>query len=230
MASFSVIILTAPPTGQAAEAGGAYVKIDGREALVRSIELFLNRESIQQIILAVPADETEEIKRRHGAHLSFSGVKLAIGGPKWLDQLAAAQKLIKPESTHVLIHDAARPIVPYYDIDTVLEAAESHPAITLTTPVRASLIQTNEAGKPVSLHSASDFVQMLTPRCFDKATFDSIATTRQWPKPEALHLVKGSPLNLRIGGNGDANLAKGLLAMLPKPKKKAAGPFEEAQW
>ncbi len=42
--------------------------------------------------------------------------------------------------------------------------------------------------------------------------------------------MNGSPLNVRLGGPGDAALAKALLALLPKPKVRAASPFEEAQW
>src|SRR5579864_5877144 len=106
MANFSVAILTAAPRGQAAEAGGAFVKIDGREALLRSVELFLNREPIKQIQVVVPPDYLEEAKRKYGPHLSFSGVKLVSGGPKWIDQIVAASQKVSPEATHVLLHDA----------------------------------------------------------------------------------------------------------------------------
>ena len=51
MPVFTAVILTAAPAGMAAEAGGAFVKIDGREALLRSVELFLNRENVSQVIL-----------------------------------------------------------------------------------------------------------------------------------------------------------------------------------
>ena len=47
MAVFSVLLLTAPPPGLSGEAGGSLVKIDGREALLRSVELFLNRENVK---------------------------------------------------------------------------------------------------------------------------------------------------------------------------------------
>src|SRR5688572_18057103 len=60
MAVFSVLVMTAAPPGQASEAGGAYVKIDGREALLRSVELFLNRDNVKQILLAVLPDMLEE--------------------------------------------------------------------------------------------------------------------------------------------------------------------------
>src|SRR4051794_1162109 len=53
MGAFSVIVATAAPPGMGAESAGAYVKIDGREALLRSVELFLNRDNIKQIQLVV---------------------------------------------------------------------------------------------------------------------------------------------------------------------------------
>src|SRR5437763_9658560 len=117
MAIFSVLVVTAAPRGRAVEAGGAFVKIDGREALTRSIELFLNRENVKQVIVAFSSEEAEDAKRRHGAHFSFSGVKVVTGGPRWIDQMIAAKEKISPESTHVIVHDGARPAVPYTDIE-----------------------------------------------------------------------------------------------------------------
>ena len=54
-ATFSVLVLTAAPPGQTSESGGAFVKIDGREALLRSVELFLNRDVVKQIHVAFSA-------------------------------------------------------------------------------------------------------------------------------------------------------------------------------
>ena len=97
-AEFSVLLNTAAPPGHAVEAGGAFVKIDGREALLRSAELFLNRANIKQIQIVFPAESMEEAKRKYGGHLSFSGVKVLSAGPKWIDQLWAAAEKILPES------------------------------------------------------------------------------------------------------------------------------------
>src|SRR5438874_673069 len=93
-ANFSVLLLTAAPPGHGAEGGGPFVKIDAREALLRSAELFLNRPQISQIQMVFAADSMEEHKRKFGGHLSFAGVKLVAGGPRWIDQIAAgAEKL-----------------------------------------------------------------------------------------------------------------------------------------
>src|SRR3954464_10255181 len=106
-AVFSVIIVTAAPPGMAVEAGGAFVKIDGREVLLRSVELFLNRDNVKQIQVVFEQDFLEEGRKKYGGHFGFSGVKVIGGGPRWIEQLAVAAEKISDEATHVLVHDAA---------------------------------------------------------------------------------------------------------------------------
>jgi 2-C-methyl-D-erythritol 4-phosphate cytidylyltransferase len=231
MATFSVLLVTAAPTGQAAEAGGAFVKIDGREVLMRAIELFLNRDNIKQIQMCFLPDALEEAKRKYAAHLGFSGVKVISGGPRWIDQVAAAGPKIAPECTHIIVHDAARPAVAYSDIDALLEAAEKHPAIALAAPLRTPIIETDEGGNALAIHPPSQFVQLLTPQAYSKAKFTEMATSKQEPHASQLTILKSSPLNVRVGGSGDVTLVKAMLNMLPKPKVKGpTSPFEEAQW
>ena len=231
-ATFSVLLLTAPPPGQTTEAGGAFVKIDGREALLRSVELFLNRDNVKQIQIVFPADIMEEAKRKYGGHLGFSGVKLvASPGAKWFDQVAAAAEKISADATHVILHDAARPAVAYSDIDCVMESAEKHEIVALTAPLRTNLVELDEGHNPVAYHLSNRFVQLLTPQVFSKAKFAEMAASKQDPHASGVHLEKGSPLNVRVGGSGDAGFVNTMIRMLPKPKLKApSSPFEEAQW
>src|SRR5687768_8425377 len=168
MAVFSVLVLTAAPPGMGAEAGGAYVKIDGREALLRSVELFLNRDNVKQVQLVVSPDAMEEAKRKYGGHLGFSGVKLLSGGPKWTDQFRSAGDKIAAECSHVIVHDAARPAVPYSDIDALMEAAEKHDAVALAAPVRTMLVEVDEGTNPVATHLPPRFMHLLTPQAYSK--------------------------------------------------------------
>ena len=231
-ATFSVLILTAAPIGQASESGGAFAKIDGREAVVRSIELFLNRDNVKQIQTVFSIEEADEAKRRHNAHFSFSGVKVLTGGPRWMDQLAAAKDKISPDVSHVIVHDGARPAVPYTDIEAVMECADTmkKPALILTTPLRAPLLETEKSTTPRAFHPADDFVHVLTPQLFTRQRFLEMASTGTFAAPGEIAILKGSPLNVRLGGPGDVTLVKAMLNMLPKPKVKASSPFEEAQW
>jgi len=231
MAQFSVLLITAPPAGLGEEAGGAFIKIDGREALLRSVELFLNRDHIKQIQLAFLTEAMEEAKRKFGGHLGFSGVKVIAGGPRWLDQVAAAAEKLDPQVTHVILHDAARPAVPYSDIDALMEAAEKHEAVVLTTPVRTPLIELDDGANPVANHLPRQFQHLLMPQAFSRDKFLQLAQSKQEIHASELHVLKGSPLNIRVGGPGDASMVNAMLRMLPKPKvKPPSSPFEEAQW
>ena len=231
MATFSVLLLTAAPPGQSGEAGGALVKIDARESLLRCVELFVNRDNVKQIQICFLPDEIEQAKRKYAAHLSFTGVKVLAGGPKWHDQIAAAGPKIAEECTHVIVHDAARPAVAYSDIDALMEEAEKHPAIVLITPMRTPLVEIDEGGNPVAVHPADRFVQLLTPQVYSKAKFMEIVSGRQALHPSQMRLLKGSPLNVRLAGSGDVTLVRAMLNLLPKPKvKPPTSPFEEAQW
>ncbi len=231
MSVFSVVVLTAAPPGQAAEAGGAFVKIDGREALLRSVELFLNRDNVKQIQLGIEPDGLEEAKRKFGAHLSFSGVKLFSGGVRWMEQVAAAAERIAAECTHVILHDAARPAIPFGDIDALMEAAGKHDAVCLATPVRSPLVEVDEGANPLAWRLPGEFMHLLTPQCYSREKFIEMGRTQSPVHPSQSMLIKGSALNLRIGGSGDAGLIKTMINMLPKAKMKPlSNPFEEAQW
>jgi 2-C-methyl-D-erythritol 4-phosphate cytidylyltransferase len=230
-ATFSVLLLTAAPPGHGAEAAGAFVKIEGRESLLRAVELFLNRDNVKQVQLVFDADMIEEGKRKYGGHLSFSGVKLITGGPRWVDQIAAAAEKISDDATHVIVHDAARPAVAYSDIDAAMEAAEKHAVVALTAPLRSSLMEVDEGGNAVAYHTSTRFVQLLSPLVFEKKKFCDLASKKQEAHASEVHLIKGSPLNVRVGGSGDAGLVGQMIRMLPKAKlKPPSSPFEEAQW
>lgn len=229
--TFAVILLTAPPPGQMTEAGGALLRIDGRESLLRAAELFINRDNIKQIITVFEPDDLDDAKRKFGPHFALTGIRIASGGPRWLDQVAAALPKLDPAVTHVLIHDAARPCVPYSDIDRILDETASSPhATALVCPSRSTLLEVDDHGNPLAFHLPTRFVQLLTPQGFTRKTFEELAQTKQEIHASRLRLVKASPLNIRVGGPGDEKLAKTLLTMLPKPIKKDSGPFSEAQW
>ncbi len=231
MPQFSVLILTAPPPGQSGEAGGAYVKVEGRESLLRAVELFLNRDNIKQIQLAVTAEAADETKRKFGANLAFTGVKLVVGGPRWVDQIVAGAKGVSPDATHVLIHDAARPAVPYSDLDALLLAAEANDAVVLAAPIRASLLELDEGGGVIASRLPREFLQLQTPQVYSVKVMAEVAASGNEPHASKLTVVKGSPLNVRLGAPGEAGFAKAMIAMLPKPKVRAPStPFDEAQW
>jgi hypothetical protein len=110
-------------------------------------------------------------------------------------------------------------------LESLLAATE--PAVALALPVRGTLAQANVVPGPGRIE-AMKVAQVLTPRIYDRAVFETLCAEQREPSP--LTLIEASPLNVRCG-EASAALVKAMVSLLPKPKVKAStNPFEEAQW
>ena len=103
--------------------------------------------------------------------------------------------------------------------------------MALTAPLKSVLVEVDDGAQPMAFHPPGRFVQLLTPQAFSRERFLKMAETETEVHASEMTLLKGSPLNVRISGSGEAGLTKALIGMLPKPKAKGPlTPFEEAQW
>ncbi len=225
MSDLAVVILTACPT--AAEPHGAMLKVDGRESVLRCMEMFANREGIVQTMVVIDSKQADDIKRKIGSHLMFMGIKLIAGGSTWWQQLADAKNALKDEAKNVLVHDGARPAVPYVDLDALIAMAGKKPVVALASPVDGTVMKAPaipgagwEYDQPVA--------KLLWPMIFTRAGLDAAVNDKKLPSP--IELIEGSALNVRVGSVETA-VVKAMIGLLPKPKTRAASsPFEEAQW
>ena len=109
---------------------GAAQKLDqdlgGRALLLRTVELFTKRDEVRSIIVAVAPDSIDEFRARYGPSLGFHGATIVAGGSqaRW-ETVRNALADVPPESTHVAVHDAARPAVPKVVLDRVFEAGRT---------------------------------------------------------------------------------------------------------
>jgi 2-C-methyl-D-erythritol 4-phosphate cytidylyltransferase len=174
--------------------GGSKIELDlaGRPVFLRSIECFLGRDDVRQIILAVNPREVDDFKFRYGDRLGLNGVKLVAGGTKerWETVLLAIEA-VDAACTHVAIHDAVRPLASRQMIDRVFDAATKHRAVIPGLPVSNSLKRVvaadareeeadplaailGDAGKPqytlkriVEGVDRADLVEVQTPQVFE---------------------------------------------------------------
>jgi hypothetical protein len=225
MSDLAVIILTAPPTPHTRP--GAMIKIDGRESVLRCMEMFTNREGVVQTMVVIDRAQAEEIKRKIGSHLVFMGIKLVTSGSSWWEQLADAQKALKDEAKHVLVHDGACPAVSYIDLDNLIGNAGKHHAITLACPIDSPLLKASSV-PGTGWYADVKVAKQMYPALFSRVGFDEIVCEKKLPSP--IEMLEGSELNVRCGSH-DPAYVKAMLGLLPKPKTRAASsPFEEAQW
>ncbi len=112
----------------------------GRPVFLRSIERFLKRTDVVQLILAVNPHGVDQFKFKYGDRLAFHNVKIIAGGEveRW-QTVQRALEAVEADCTHVAIHDAARPLTSSRLIDRVLEAASQYPAVVPARSVYSTL-------------------------------------------------------------------------------------------
>jgi len=119
----------------------------GRPVFLRSIERFLKRTDVVQLILAVNPHGVDQFKFKYGDRLAFHNVKIIAGGEveRW-QTVQRALEAVEADCTHVAIHDAARPLTSSRLIDRVLEAASQYPAVVPARPVYSTLKKVAKSG------------------------------------------------------------------------------------
>lgn len=244
MSRFCVII---PSAGKGERFGGGekktFAKLDGRPVFLRSIELFITREDVCRVILAVSPEDAAAVKSSYGANLGFMGVKLAEGGARRCDTVAAALKLVPEDADYVAVHDAVRPCVTPDEIDAVFAEAAKSGAAILASPIRGTIKRVGGSMAIESTESRTGLYEAQTPQVFrkdvllaayadDRALADDVTDDAQVVerRGHAVTVVPSSPLNLKITTKADLTLAAVILKSRPVRSAPKLGAFEEAQW
>lgn len=166
--------------------------LGGKTVLQRTIELFNTRPEVHQLIVAGPSDPDymESFKLRHGDRLNLLGAQLVAGGKdfRW-QSVQSALDAVSEATTHIAIHDAARPATPPDLIDRVFDAAARFDAVIPVISVSDTLKRVSRdpiddrsesdplaailgAGESIPMHEVvggvdrEDLVQVQTPQVF----------------------------------------------------------------
>ncbi len=244
MSRFAVIL---PAAGQSSrfrdKEKKVFTNLDGRAVWLRSAELFITRPDVCQCIVVVAPEDQEMFKRRYAANLAFMNIQMADGGKERFESVANALALVKEEAEFVAIHDAARPCLMPTLIDAVFGQAAKSGAALLAVPVTDTVKRGDPQNRVQSTLARQGLWLAQTPQVFrrDWLTFAYAARSalKQAITDDAqlleavghpVHLVAGSPSNLKITTKEDLALATAILKARPQPKAKGpAHPFAEDQ-
>lgn len=244
MSKFCVIL---PAAGRSERFGGeekkTFAKIDGRPVFLRTIELFLNRETVCQTILALAPDDMAAAKSQYGANLGFLDVQLVEGGARRVDTIAAALQAVSPKADFVAIHDAARPCLPHDRIDAVFAEAQKSGAAILAYPITGTIKRVSAARVVDETVPREGLYEAQTPQVFRKdillaayaklgQTTDDITDDAQVVERAGhpVSVVVGDATNIKITTKGDMTLAAAILKSRPARPVARLGAFDEAQW
>lgn len=155
----SVII---PAAGRGKRFGGKDSKVlaslAGRPVFLRTLELFVNRDDVCQVLLVVNPDDRAGIVQRYGGNLGLMDVSVVSGGAERTDSVRNALAEVAEEADLVAVHDAVRPCVSPLWIDAVFAAAGKTGSAILAIPLHGTLkkvasMTMAEEGVPITLGS-----------------------------------------------------------------------------
>lgn len=147
----------------------------GKPVLRHSAEL-LAEAGVSPIIVAIPqgADDVAET-----ALAGIAGIRLITGGAtRQLSVRLGLEALAADAPEHVLIHDAARPIIPREVLARLTDALAVHPAAIPVLPVVDSLTGLDPAGLMGIAADRSALRRVQTPQAFRFG--DILAAHRGW--------------------------------------------------
>lgn len=133
---FAAIIVAA---GKGLRAGQAIPKQFARwrgKPLVRHSAEALTAAGAAPLVVAIPGGFAEHAR---DALEGLPGLRLVTGGATRQGSVRAALETLPDDTAAVLIHDAARPIVPLSVVERLLEALRTHPGAIPVLPVVDSL-------------------------------------------------------------------------------------------
>jgi 2-C-methyl-D-erythritol 4-phosphate cytidylyltransferase len=222
-----------------------FTNLDGRAVWLRTMEHFVTRKDVCQCIVVVAKGDQEMFRRRYGANLAFLNVQIADGGAERFESVGNALALLQPEAEFVAIHDAVRPCVTEALIDAVFAKAVHTGAALLAVPVSDTLKQVDAQHKVLATPPRQGLWLAQTPQVFRRDWIVAAHANRGKVGKDVtddaqlieaaghpVHVVEGSPQNIKITTKADLLLAEAILKAQPKPKPdRPAHPFaEEEMW
>jgi len=244
MATVAVVI---PAAGAGQRFGGQvkkpFAQIDNRPIFIRSIELFIGRPDVKQVILTVAPDDYEVVREKYAANIMFMGLKLVKGGAERFQSVRLALEHVDPKVDLVCVHDAVRPCVLASWIDEVFQQAARTGAAILAAPLTGTIKRVKDRTIEKTL-PRTGLYEAQTPQVFRR----DILLQAYADLPDDFHptddaevveraghqvtVVPGDQRNIKITTAGDMTLAAAILKELSRQARPGAprGPFEEAQW
>ena len=121
---------------------------------------------LSQVCLVVRAEERPAFERALGGLPQLDRISYALGGLRRQDSVRQGLGALK-ETTHVLVHDGARPFISREFLDRLWRAAQYAPALIPVQPVTETLKEIAPDGSVVRTMNRSSFVRVQTPQFFE---------------------------------------------------------------
>lgn len=152
--------------------------LGGIPMLIHAVRAMARSRAVSLVVVVAPPDGAPEVRRMLDEHALPERTEVLVvpGGETRQESVRAGLAVLPADVTAVLIHDAARPLVPVDTVDSVVEAVrQGAPAVVPALPL-ADTVKEVEPGKPgepepvVATPERARLRAVQTPQGFDLAT------------------------------------------------------------
>ncbi|MCX5198743.1 2-C-methyl-D-erythritol 4-phosphate cytidylyltransferase [Streptomyces sp. NBC_00249] len=152
--------------------------IGGTPMLIHAVRAMARSRAVSLVVVVAPSDGAAEVRHLLDEHALPDRTEIVVvpGGDTRQESVRAGLDALPADITSVLIHDAARPLVPVDTVDSVVEAVrDGAPAVVPALPL-ADTVKEVEPGRPgepepvVATPERARLRAVQTPQGFDLAT------------------------------------------------------------
>jgi len=183
----------------------------GKALIAHAISALLASKRIHHLVIATRSQDIPLLQKVAAEEIGEKcGFDVVGGGTERQDSVAAALAVVPESSTHVLVHDAARPFTPIAVIERVVTALEEHdavvPAIAVVDTIKqvsgSIVITTLDRTSLRAIQTPQGFTRTLLTRALAEATADRFLGTDDASLVERLgntvHWVEGDMANRKV--------------------------------
>jgi len=207
-----------------------FFELQGTPILVHTLRKFAQCDAVDEMVVALRKNEIASFQKLIEKEKFKKPLRVVEGGEHRQDSVANALAAIEAaDDDIVLVHDAVRPFVDYETIVNVIEAVKKYEAAIAGVPAvdtvkqvdrtsdGAVVIATVPRERMVLAQTPQGFRFGLLKKAFEEALADGFMGTDEASLIErsggTVHVVMGSPRNLKITAPGDLELAEFFLSL-----------------
>lgn len=157
-----------------------FLPLLGKPILRYSIEAFLGRSDVAEVVVICAAHETAEMEALVAPYREQKPVKVVVGGSERQYSVANALRAVSRDCELILVHDGARPLVTDEVVQSVIDGAREHRAAIAAVPVKDTIKTVDGQGMVVDTPPRSTLYAVQTPQGFEsQLLFDAYARAEE---------------------------------------------------
>jgi len=188
-----------------------YLKLKDVEILAYSVRSFKAHPEIDEVIIVTSANYLEHVSKE------YPECNVVKGGATRQDSVFKGLQACSPDTHIVLVHDAARPLIPSRVIDRCLSSLEKYEGVAPALKPVDSMIQLDDSGFRNLRRENLRIIQ--TPQCFHidilRAAHasgiidtDELGLVKQSNPQVRLGFIEGEPQLMKLTSSRDFDLIK----------------------